>query len=209
MPGLSQAPLGVVLAGGQGRRIGGQKAFRRIGGATLLDLAVNNLRPFCPRIMVVGGDLTRLAHLDCELVADRWPGKGPLAALFTALLESDEETLLVQPVDLPLVRPAVLGLLLAKAPGQKAVAVASHTGIEPLLAVYHRSCLPAAKRLIDSGEMRLRMLLTAVGADFVRPEEWEEVDPEGLSLVNVNRPEDLDRVRRLARECGLFDTPSE
>lgn len=199
-------PLGVVLAGGQGRRMGGGKPFKKLAGHSLVNLAVQRLRPFCSRLMVVAGELEPLAYLDCELVADRWPGQGPLAAILTAMLACEEETLLVLAVDLPLVRPGVLEILIREAQSENAVALAGPTGIEPLLAVYKRSAIPAAQRLVDAGERRIRMLLQAVGAKLLGPEYWSIADPEALSLVNVNHPEDLDRAARLAQSCGLFDT---
>lgn len=200
-------PLGVVLAGGSGRRMGGDKPFRLLAGRTLLERALDNLAPFCSRRMVVAGDLAPLVHLPCELLADRWPGQGPLAAILTVLLDSRAQSILVVAADLPLVQAKVLELLIRRSGDGWAVAAAGPRGPEPLLAVYDRRCLSAARRLVDSGERRARMLLEEVQARSLDPREMAEADPEGLSLLNINRPQDLERAEGLARACGLFDTP--
>jgi molybdopterin-guanine dinucleotide biosynthesis protein A len=74
------------------------------------------------------------------------------------------------------------------------------------LAYYHRDALPAARRLFQRGERRTRLLLEAVGARLLEPDQTARADPEGLSFLNVNYPEDLDRALRLGRARGLFDT---
>ena len=209
MPSSGDQPVGVVLAGGSGRRMGGGKPFRMLAGRTLLERALDSLAPFCSRRVVVAGDLTPLAHLSCELLADRWPGQGPLAAILTAMLDTDAQSFLVLAVDLPLVRPQVLDLLIRRSrkPAVWAVAAAGPGGVEPLMAVYHRRCMAVARRLVDQGERRPRMLLEAVQARLLTPQEMAEADPDGLSLINVNHPQDLERVVQLTDACGLFDTP--
>jgi len=208
VPATGDDLLGVVLAGGSGTRMGGGKPFRRLAGRTLLQRALDNLAPFCPRRMVVADDLTPLTHLPCELLADRWPGQGPLAAMLTAMLDSDAQRFLVLAVDLPLVRPPVLELLLRRSGDAWAVAAAGPRGVEPLLALYHRRCLPVAQRLVDAGERRPRMLLEMVQANLLPPHEMAQADPDGFSLLNVNHPQDLEYAGQLAKACGLFDTPN-
>ncbi len=200
--------LGVVLAGGPGSRLGGGKPWRTIGGLRLIDLALKALGQACPEVMVVTGDVAACADLPCTVLGDRWPGQGPLGALATAFLDSQAGGLVVLAVDLPLVRPALLARLAQAHGRQRALTPLGPKGWpEPLLAYYSRQCLPAALRLFDSGEQRPRMLLGAVGAQVLPAEEVALLDPQGLSFLNVNLPEDLEEAARLAASCGLFDTP--
>jgi hypothetical protein len=84
-------PLGVVLAGGPGRRIGGAKPFRTLAGRRLIDIALERLGRACSRLAVSGFDLAPFADLGVELVRDRWPGQGPLAAVATVFLETSAQ----------------------------------------------------------------------------------------------------------------------
>jgi molybdopterin-guanine dinucleotide biosynthesis protein A len=79
-------------------------------------------------------------------------------------------------------------------------------GPQPLMAYYHRKCLPAAMRLFEEGELRTRKLLQLVGARYIPMERVHELDPEELSFINVNYPEDLNKAYQLGRKRGLFDT---
>lgn len=197
---------GAVLAGGPGSRLGGGKPFREVAGRRLIDLALAALGRVCPRTMIVTNDVAAYADHPCLVLADRWPGRGPLAALATAFLDSPAEGLLLLAVDMPLVRPELLAAL-ARAHGrEKVLAPLGPRWPEPLLAYYGRDCLPAILRLLEQGEWRPRMLLKAVGATLMPREEVVRYDPEGLSFLNVNFPEDLAQAEREGRLRGLFDT---
>lgn len=200
-------PWGLVLAGGPGTRMGGGKPQRELAGRSLAQRAHAALAAVCPRVLVAAQDLLPLAGLPATLLRDRWPGQGPLNAIITAFLDSRAPALLVLAVDLPLVRRPLLELLAAGPEEDLARAPVGPRGWpEPLLAYYHRDALPAARRLFQRGERRTRLLLEAVGARLLEPDQTARADPEGLSFLNVNYPEDLDRALRLGRARGLFDT---
>jgi len=202
-----EAPWGVVLAGGPGRRLGGDKPLRRLAGRRFLDWVASALQQVCPRVVVSAAH----QHLDpapaWPVVADRWPGQGPLNALASTLMATQAPALLAVAVDLPLVRPKLLEMLaqgpeddLARAP------VGPQGWPEPLLAYYHRGVLPEALRLLEQGERRTRILLQRVGARLIPAREVAQADPDGVSFVNINYPEDLARAERIVGHSGLFDT---
>lgn len=203
-----QASLtGAVLAGGPGSRLGGNKPRRELAGHRLIDLALARAREACPQVVVVAADAADFAELDCTVIADRWPGQGPLAALATLFLDTPATSALMLPVDAPLVRPALLERVLELSPGQMAVAPQGPGGVEALMSWYSRDCLDPALEMLQGGERRLRLLLGKVGARIMTRQEVAEVDPEDLSFINVNFPEDLERAQREALKRGLFDTP--
>lgn len=210
---MSLAPEGLVgalLAGGPGRRMGGGKPWRTLGGQRLIDWALAALDQACDEVVVLAADPAEMADLPRTVIADRWPGQGPLAALITAFLDTDARGVLLLAVDLPLARPALLRRL-AQAQAQPrpplALAPIGPQGWpEYLLAYYSRACLPLAQRLLAQGETRVRRLLEAVHPVTLAPEEVASLDPEGLSFLNLNYPADLAEAERRARLCGLIDT---
>jgi molybdopterin-guanine dinucleotide biosynthesis protein A len=87
---LAQFPptLGLVLAGGLARRMGGgDKAMLRIGGATILDRVLQRLRPQSSGIILnANGDPARFAATRLPVIADSVPGfAGPLAGILAGL----------------------------------------------------------------------------------------------------------------------------
>ncbi len=77
---------GAVLAGGASRRMGADKATLVLGGGILAARPYEALRSAgADPVMVVGGDARRLQEHALTVVADRWPGEGPLGGIVTAL----------------------------------------------------------------------------------------------------------------------------
>src|SRR6202051_3426694 len=82
------APLGLVLAGGLARRMGGgDKALLRIGEATILERVLDRLTPQCTRIILnANGDPKRFAFTGLPVVTDHLPNfAGPLAGVLAGL----------------------------------------------------------------------------------------------------------------------------
>jgi molybdopterin-guanine dinucleotide biosynthesis protein A len=67
---------------------------------------------------------------------------------------------------------------------------------EPLCACYHVRCIPYVKRVIEGGGGRLIQFFKRVRVDEISEETWKVADPEGKSLINVNTPENMEKVLR-------------
>ena len=82
----------VILAGGRATRLPG-KLERMFAGRTLLERVYRNVREFAPVIVAGAGSFNDSidAMLDCPIVIDRWPGRGPLAGLLSASAEISAE----------------------------------------------------------------------------------------------------------------------
>ena len=92
MPDLASPPhaatLGLVLAGGLARRMGGgDKALITIGGITILDRVLGRLRPSCTEIIInANGDPARFARYGLPVIPDDVPDfAGPLAGVLAGL----------------------------------------------------------------------------------------------------------------------------
>jgi molybdopterin-guanine dinucleotide biosynthesis protein A len=180
-------PVGVVLAGGAGRRMGGDKAVVELLGRPLLDYPLDALREVC------GADVFVVAKRDTELPplggrAGRWvepdSPRHPLAGILHALGLSRGRPVLVVAADMPFVTPAFLGELAARPLRGAAAAVPRSDGrLQPLCALYTTSAaslLRAAMARGDSASAAVEML----GAVVVDVE-----DPR--PFFNVNGPDDL------------------
>lgn len=78
--------VGAVLCGGASRRMGRDKALVEVDGVPLARRVADVLvAARCDRVVAVGGDGPALEALGLHVVADRWPGEGPLGGLATAL----------------------------------------------------------------------------------------------------------------------------
>ncbi|WP_353227706.1 molybdenum cofactor guanylyltransferase [Novosphingobium sp.] len=166
--------LGVVLAGGQSRRFGSDKALALIGGRTLLDRAVATLERQCDAVVVAGRDDAPVA-----VVADRpQAGMGPLGGLNAALHHAAAngfDAVLSIPVDGMDLPDDLIGEL---SPGP------AHCDSAPVIGLWPVGAGPALDALMATAEPRarsMRAFACAIGARAV---------PLSRQPFNINTPAD-------------------
>jgi molybdopterin-guanine dinucleotide biosynthesis protein A len=190
---------GVVLAGGESRRMGRDKRALLVDGQPLLGRVLAALAEVADDLVVVESarspvprDL--LIGYAVRPVADRREDAGPLAGIEAGLSAAAAPLALVVAADAPSLQPALLRLLaseLGASPEAEAALIVSDRGPEPLLAAYRSEVRIAASALLDHGERRMGSLLDELRVVNVGASVWRGVDPQGRSLRNVNEPADL------------------
>jgi len=194
---LGAGVFGAVLAGGQSRRMGLAKADLRLRGRSVLANLIELLGGRLEQVWVIGrraegGDLPRCVRWHLDLRA----GRGPLGGIATALRvaqQAEARSLLAVACDMPALAGEAVDLLLEnRRPEAPASALRNpQTGrLEPLAAVYEPRALADIERALDAGRLSATELLEAVGAHAIDvPAELAD------QLVNVNTPEDLQRLQ--------------
>jgi molybdopterin-guanine dinucleotide biosynthesis protein A len=192
----------VVLAGGQSSRYGSDKAFLPLQGLPLVARTVHKLAPLSDDLIVVTNDPALYAPLalPVRLVPDDKPGQGALMGLFSGLKAARHAHALVVACDMPFLSLPLLRYLLSLAEGFDVVIPRVDGFLEPLHAVYGRSCLPLMARLLDQGQHQIRSFFHEVRVRIVEAEEVDAYDPYHFSFINVNTPADWERVQRLLAE---------
>lgn len=195
----------VVLAGGQSRRFGYDKALLRLGFETLLERTISKLLTVTRETVVVGPRAGLVFPTRVRAVADELPGAGPLAALLTGLRACQYPLALVVSCDLPFLNPVLMAYLLHVARHFDAVVPQVGGRLEPLHAVYSKKCIPALSALVESGARDAVRLVESGAQDNVKvvpEEELRAVDPGLLSFFNLNTQDDLLRARRILSGAG-------
>ena len=203
----------VVLAGGQSRRMGQDKAALALDPTsplTMIEMVIRRLQPVADDIVVVGGEWDRRL-VDARWVADAFPGEGPVGGLVTGLRAMrdgfDRDACLVTPCDLPFLETGLLAVLAETATGADVIGLPARSpggpAIESFPAVYHRRCLPVAEDYIHAGGRSMRGLLGRLTCAALPEVVIEAHDPGRWTLFNVNTPADLavarDHLRRRRR----------
>jgi len=189
----------IVLAGGRSRRLGQDKALLDLGQGPLLARTVQVAAALCSEVVVVTdvpGRYRELA-LPVRWASDRLPGRGPLAGLEAGLRAIGNEFALLLACDLPFLSLRLLAHMLAQERDYEALVPFWEGRWHPLHAVYARSCLSRVEELLQEGEGRMEALLPRLRLRVLPPEEIGRIDPQGLSLFNLNTPQDLARARAL------------
>ncbi|MHB8659219.1 MAG: molybdenum cofactor guanylyltransferase [Solirubrobacteraceae bacterium] len=185
-------PMGAVLAGGRGRRIGGQKATVLLAGQPLIAYPLTALGAVLSDVVVLAKVDTELPDLPGMKVWIERPGPAhPLVGIVEALGVAEGRPVLVCGCDLPLLTPGLVHALASADPGGALAVIASTGGeLQPMLGCYQPGALAALAPLAARAEIPLRK---AVGGLAPRLLEVEDQD----QLFNVNSPEQLLQARAI------------
>jgi molybdopterin-guanine dinucleotide biosynthesis protein A len=175
----------VVLAGGGGRRIGGDKATAMLAGRPLISYPLAVLGAVLGEVVVVAKAATRLPPFDgVEVWIEPQRPQHPVIGIVEALRRADGRAVLVCACDMPLLDAATVTTLTMSDPrGAPAVIATGADGLEPLLGCYFAEALEPLAAAADVAQAPLREIVTRLRPRLL------EVSAE--ILFNVNSPEDL------------------
>ena len=192
---------GAVLAGGKATRMGKDKALLRIDGETLLARAVTSLVEITDDVLVVGRSSVP-EGVSARAVPDARPGAGSLGGIYSALLAAHTSRCLVVACDMPFLNRRLLSYLLDLSAGYDLVIPRLDDLLEPLHAVYAKTCLPPIEALLARGDLRILDFFDQVRVRYVDRPEIERFDPHLLSFFNVNTREQLAQALAMLAQAG-------
>jgi molybdopterin-guanine dinucleotide biosynthesis protein A len=215
----SHDTVGIVLAGGGSTRLasvaaaGGGKASLMFHGQTFLEHVIAAVATEVDDVIVVAAPGQTLPALDgASIVHDLTPGSGPLAGIRDGLLAAlaargttapPPRFAVVASCDLPLLRREVVALLLQVAMESDSLWTVPivHGHRQVLMSVIRVELLPQIEAWLATGRRDLRGLVAELARDDPRSvrevteAELAAVDPERVSFVDIDTPDDLERLQ--------------
>ncbi|MAT13684.1 MAG: molybdopterin-guanine dinucleotide biosynthesis protein A [Planctomyces sp.] len=195
---------GIVLAGGESRRMGEPKAWLPFGrpGGTMLTEVVATVRKVCEPVVVVAAPEQSLPELpdDVQILRDPVPGQGPLAALVTGLsaLPEHVDAVFLCSCDVPLLSAEfITGLAEHMRSNDDFVVPRDRDIRHPLAALYRPTVISVAHELLSHGTRSLQKMLDQLSGREISGDDLRQLDPDGVNLLNVNLPEDHQRALEL------------
>ena len=184
---------GYVLAGGKSTRMGRDKALLEIGGKPLIRSAVNLLKALTERVVILG-PAEKYGFLGLPVLPDLVPSRGPLSAIYTGLERSGTAVNLFLACDMPLMEETFLKLLVERAPLADAVLLRLDDGsLEPLCAVYNRSCLPTVQANYENRRFKLSDLFPELRTHYLTEADLQVLGLDHRIFTNLNHPGDLEQ----------------
>lgn len=205
---MSAATSGIVIAGGQSRRLGQDKRKLRLWGEdqpTLLEYTISVLSPLCAEVIVVLNDPENWQHLPARLVTDQMPDTGVLGGLYSGLSSANHPYALVVGVDMPFLNADLLRAMLAIPRDYDALVPRSinptktrnRLNAETLHAVYSRQYLDLLHDKLIQGTRSIADFLDAINVTFLESNVVRRYDPDGYAFLNINTPDDLAEILRI------------
>jgi molybdopterin-guanine dinucleotide biosynthesis protein A len=190
---MKQAITGIILAGGQGRRMGGaDKGLVPIAGRTMIEHVIDRLRPQVTHIVISANrSLPRYAQFGFPVVIDASPDyPGPLAGIAAGMQSATTDYVAVVPCDCPLIDEKLVERLARAYAGERADIAVAHDGqrLQPAFLFLRREMLSDLTRFLDDGGRKIEAWLQRHRTAVV-PFDHKR------AFVNLND----------TAECGLFE----
>jgi molybdenum cofactor guanylyltransferase len=192
---------GVILAGGQARRMGGQdKGLLTLAGTSLVELCVSALSPHVQQLFISANrHIDQYEQFGCPILEDTNDDyAGPLAGLLRALESSPELPVFVVPCDAPFLDALLSERLLERLwdiyQKNDCVAVIPHDGtrLQPLFGLYAPSTLQSLNDYLASGQRKVETWVTALAHEVVDLSDQHDL------FMNINTEDDLKVAESLA-----------
>lgn len=185
---------GVILAGGASRRMGSNKSLLDVGGEPMIQRIYRTMEEIFADVIIVTNEPELYRFLPCRTVHDLWPGSGTMVGIHAGLAACDATDAFVVGCDMPFLQPALIRHLVSLKDDSDVVVPRTPDGLQPLHALYRRSSLKVIERYLQDGDLSMMHLLGELRTRQVIAGEMESMDHSFSSFINVNTPEEYDRL---------------
>lgn len=186
-----------VLAGGDSRRMGKDKAFLDLGGKPLIEVILDQLEELFEEVLVVANAPEKFQHLPVKIVSDiyREGSKNALRGIHAGLTAASYPSCLMVACDMPFLSGSLLRFMSQYAWDYELVIPHVDGYYQPLFAFYGRSTLEHIARALERGEHKIIDVYEGFHIKKITGEAIRVHDPQMMSFVNVNTAEDYVRAK--------------
>lgn len=185
---------GIILAGGENSRMGMNKAFLVLEGERLIDRMLKIYRNLFSEVILVTKQPLHYLDLDVTIVTDIYPAGKALGGIYTGLFFASCPRAFVAACDMPCLNTRFIAWMMEQAPAYDIVVPESAGGLEPLHAIYAKSCLPRMKHRIMQDKLRITDFYKGMKCLTIPDSILKTFDRSNRMLANVNTPEDLAKI---------------
>jgi len=159
----------IILAGGKNTRMGGiDKSMIPVKGVPMIKNIVAQLEPYFDEILIGADDAVKYGFLGKRVIRDELKGLGPLMGIYSCLLSSGNDLNFITACDIPEIRMDFIKKMLDLSEGADIVVpVSGNNDYEPLHAIYRKTVIPAAGKLLKENKLKISGLFSMVETKFI------------------------------------------
>ena len=180
----------IILAGGDSKRMGRDKAALPFDGQTLLQSVTTTVQPLFAQTLLSVRQPRAALSLPLPQICDTQPDGGPLVGLVSALQRIATPWAFVVACDMPFVAPALIVQLASYRANYQAVVPEVDGHSQPLAAFYARSAIPLLQSCLANGDKSLTGALKLLNVRYVPADELAQFDPQLRSFFDLDTPQD-------------------
>jgi molybdopterin-guanine dinucleotide biosynthesis protein A len=191
---------GVILAGGQNRRMDGRsKAQLSLNGESLIERQIRIMQTICSEIIIVSRDkkdFTPFLDQGIKLQEDEIPGKGPLSGMHSAFAKSANKDIWVTACDMPYISAKAAEFMTRMKLDLQCSAVIPlvDNRIHPLHGIYDKHCMPVIETLLKAGNYKVMAMLETVHSEILDAAVFVEQQIDLRFVTNINTLEEYEQI---------------
>lgn len=192
--------IGAILAGGENRRIPYIKGLLNVNGLTIIERNLAILKEVFCKVVISTNSPEVYFPFGVQLIGDIINERGPMTGLFSVLAATGADSVFVIACDMPFVKKELIIYMkerfevLSSSQGIDAMIPFFKGEMEPLVGIYTSSLTVRLEEALRAGEKGLYAFLRKLNTLYIDEKEIKDIDPEGLSFVNINTLEDYERI---------------
>lgn len=188
-----------VLAGGESKRMGENKAFLKLDGRYLIELIIDKLCRLFTDVMVVTDMVREMDFLPVRLVEDLYTEgeKNALRGIHAALAAASQPSCFILACDMPFLSPALIKHMSSFAEDYDLIVPRLEGHYQPLFSFYHKKCLPYIHGALEQEYYKISSIYEKLNIKVIDEIAVQIYDPKQLSFFNINSRDDFHCAERL------------
>lgn len=192
--------IGSILAGGENRRIPYIKGLLKVNGLTIIERNLNILKEIFHRVVISTNSPEIYFPFGVPLIGDIIKERGPMAGIFSVLVSAWVNPVFVIACDMPFVKKELIVYMkdrfeeLSLRNDIDAMVPRFNGEVEPLFGIYNPSIKDRVEESLKAGQKGLYVFLQNINTVYIEEQEIRDIDPDGLSFVNINTLEDYEKI---------------
>lgn len=190
-----------IIAGGQSRRMGRDKAFVELGGKALIEHVIQRSADLGQaETILITNKPARYAHLGLPMYRDILPNKGSLGGIYTALAQARSPDVLVLACDMPFVNTDLLRYMVDQIRADIDIVAPRVDGYpQGLHAIYKTTCIAPIENQLAANRLKIIRFYDQMRVVYLDETDYAAFDPLRRSFANLNTPEELAEAELLLR----------
>ncbi|WP_409303314.1 molybdenum cofactor guanylyltransferase [Peribacillus sp. SCS-155] len=202
---------GLLLAGGKSSRMGRNKALLEMAEGLNIQNIASQLKRAAGSVLLITNTPGTYSFLELPIIEDIYPGRGPLAGLHAGLSAATTEAVIVAACDMPFVTAEIMKKMFENLEDADAVVPEIDGRVQPLFAVYRKTCLPHLISCLEDNQLKMTHFLNNIKVARMSEKDFLQglKNPEFLPYVfyNMNSPEEYEEAREIEQQLkrsGLY-----
>jgi molybdenum cofactor guanylyltransferase len=191
---------GVILAGGQSRRMGRDKAFLPFGKGLLIERVIEVVQQVTAEVILITNTPEQYQRFGLPMFADVIAEAGSLGGIYTGLVSAKAPYSLCLACDMPFVRPEFLRFLCDTTAEADVVIPRNAEDFQPLCAVYSQACCEPIRQKIEAGRLKITGFFDQVCVRVIDGDLLARYDPHDVMFFNANTPEEYAKAQHMLEE---------